>query len=260
MNILVPNWKLNMLIPYGYNTPDVRPSIKPWWRHQMKTFSALLAMCAGNTPGHKVQRRGALIFSLIGVWINGWVNNREAGDLRRYRAHHDFIGNCNARLIITTFVGVSASNSAPTSTVAISTVYDSLDCYDISHPAPTAGIFSWWRHQMETFSALLGICAGNSPVPGEFPAQRPVTRRFGVFFNLRLNKRLSKQSWGYWFETLSCSLWRHRNVTVESKGHDYSTLASCRSISDKDHYASMKLLFIFNSSLHSDVNAPTGFG
>ena len=63
-----------------------------------------------------------------------------------------------------------------------------------------------------TFSALLAICAGNSPVPGEFPTQRPVTRSFDLFFDLRLNKRLSKQSWGWWFETLSCPLWRHRNV------------------------------------------------
>ena len=47
-----------------------------------------------------------------------------------------------------------------------------------------------WEH----FSALLAICAGNSPVPGEFPTQRPVTRSFDVFFDLRLNKRLSKQS------------------------------------------------------------------
>ena len=45
---------------------------------------------------------------------------------------------------------------------------------------------------METFSALLAICAGNSPVPGEFPAQRPVTRSFDILFDLRLNKRLSK--------------------------------------------------------------------
>ena len=45
---------------------------------------------------------------------------------------------------------------------------------------------------METFSALLAICAWNSAVPGEFPAQRPVTRSFDVFFDLRLNKRLSK--------------------------------------------------------------------
>ena len=43
----------------------------------------------------------------------------------------------------------------------------------------------WRRHQMETLSALLVICAGNSPVPGEFPAQRPVTRSFDVYFDLR---------------------------------------------------------------------------
>ena len=50
---------------------------------------------------------------------------------------------------------------------------------------------------METFSALLAICAGNSPVPGEFPTQRPVTRSFDVYFDLRSDKRLSKQSWGW---------------------------------------------------------------
>ena len=70
---------------------------------------------------------------------------------------------------------------------------------------------TWWRHQMETFSALLAIYAGNSPVSGEFPAQRPVTLSFDIFFDLRLNKRLSKQSWGWWFETLSCPFWRQCN-------------------------------------------------
>ena len=70
---------------------------------------------------------------------------------------------------------------------------------------------SWWRHQMETFSALLALCAGNSLVTSEFPSQRPVTQSFDVFFDLRLNKRLSKQSWGWSFETPSCSLWRHCN-------------------------------------------------
>ena len=60
---------------------------------------------------------------------------------------------------------------------------------------------AWWRHQMETFSALLAICAGNSPVTGEFRAQRPVTQNFDVFFDLRLNIRLSKQWRGWWFET-----------------------------------------------------------
>ena len=71
---------------------------------------------------------------------------------------------------------------------------------------------TWWRHQMETFSALLAICAGNSPVTGEFPAQRQVTRSFDVFFDLRPNKRSSKQSWGWWFETLSRPLWHHCNA------------------------------------------------
>ena len=76
--------------------------------------------------------------------------------------------------------------------------------------------FAWWRHQMETFSALLAIFAGNSPVPGEFPAQRPVSRSFDVFFDLHPNKRLSKQRWGWWFETLSCPLWCHRNGTLNN--------------------------------------------
>ena len=47
---------------------------------------------------------------------------------------------------------------------------------------------------METFWALLALCAGNSPVTGEFPTQRPVTQSFDAFFDLRLIKRLSKQS------------------------------------------------------------------
>ena len=76
---------------------------------------------------------------------------------------------------------------------------------------------AWWRHQLETFSALLTLCAGNSPVTGEFHAQRPVTRSFDVFFDLRLNKPLSKHSWGWWFETPSRSLWRDCNDCVYAK-------------------------------------------
>ena len=64
---------------------------------------------------------------------------------------------------------------------------------------------------METFPAVLAISAGSSPVPGEFPAQRPVTRSFDVCFDLRLNKRLDKQSWGLWFETLLRPLLCHCN-------------------------------------------------
>ena len=71
---------------------------------------------------------------------------------------------------------------------------------------------SWWHHQRETFFSSQTICLGNSPVPVEFPAQRPVKRSFDIFFHLRLNKRLSKQSWGWLFDMLSCPLWRHCNV------------------------------------------------
>ena len=85
-NTLRQKWLYNMAYHTGLT----------WWRHQMVTFSALLAICAGNSPvpvnfPHKGQWRGALMFALICVWINGWVNNREAGDLRRYRVHYDVI-------------------------------------------------------------------------------------------------------------------------------------------------------------------------
>ena len=66
---------------------------------------------------------------------------------------------------------------------------------------------SWWCHQMETFFASLALS-----VTGEIPSQRPVTGSFDVFFDLRLNWPLSKQSAGWWFETPSRSLWRHCNV------------------------------------------------
>ena len=84
--------------------------------------------------------------------------------------------------------------------------------------------YTRWRHQMETFPALLAICAGNSPVTGDFPVQKPVTRSFDVFFDLRLNKQLSKQSWGWWFETSSRSLWRHCNeLSPPQRIHDIMT-------------------------------------
>ena len=66
-------------------------------------------------------------------------------------------------------------------------------------------------------TTCLAICAGNSPVPGEFPAQRQVTRKFYVFFDLRPNNLSSKQWWGWWFQTLSRPLWRHRNEYVSRR-------------------------------------------
>ena len=72
----------------------IRHWLNTWWRHQKETFSALLTICAGNSPTideftsqRPVTR--ALMFSLICASINVWVNNREAGDLRRHQAHYD---------------------------------------------------------------------------------------------------------------------------------------------------------------------------
>ena len=102
---------------------------------------------------------------------------------------------------------------------------------------------------METFSALLVICAGNSPVPGEFPTQRPVTRGFDVLYDLRPNKRLSKQTRGWWFETLSCSLWRHCN--------DFTILHMGRSASGS--YTHVAYLLVYKSVIAVEWhNIPLG--
>ena len=77
---------------------------------------------------------------------------------------------------------------------------------------------SWWRNQTEIFFALLDFCAGNSPLTGEFPSRKTVTRSFDVFFDLRLNKRLSKQSRRRWFETPLRFLWRHCNILTVDTG------------------------------------------
>ena len=62
------------------------------WKHFPRNWQFVRGIhrSSVNSP-HKGQWRGALMFSLICVWINDWVNNREAGDLRRYRAHYDVI-------------------------------------------------------------------------------------------------------------------------------------------------------------------------
>ena len=73
-------------------------------------------------------------------------------------------------------------------------------------------IFIMMTSSNGSISALLAICAGNSPITGEFPSQRPVTWSFDVLFDLRLNKRLSKQWGSWWLETPSRSSWRHCNV------------------------------------------------
>ena len=76
-----------------------------------------------------------------------------------------------------------------------------------------------WKH----FPRYWPFCAGISPIAGEFPAQRPVTRSFDVFFDLRLNQQLSKWCRRWCFETPSRSLWRHCNgPAAEKTGEIYT--------------------------------------
>ena len=92
----------------------------------------------------------------------------------------------------------------------------------ITHLLHLYFLFSWWRHQMEYVPRHWLLCGEFTGDCGEFtghrwiPLTETVTRSFDVFFDLRLNKRLSKQSRRLWFETPSRSLWRHSNVVPNS--------------------------------------------
>ena len=218
-----------------------------WWRHQMETFSALLAFVRGihrwihrwpvNSP-HKGQWRGALMFSLIcalnkrlSKQSGGWWFETPSRSLWRH---------CNEVMWYTHWtIVLSASckdNQAQDWSICISRSramesityrchrYGLLWCIKelLNYlEGPGLPLWTWWRHQMETFSALLAICAGNSPVTGEFPTQWPVTRSF-FFFDLHLDKPLSKQSWCWLFEMPSRPLWRHSDI--------YCTLCAIRNI------------------------------
>ena len=99
-----------------------------------------------------------------------------------------------------------------------------VDVSPVSHD----GVIKW-KHFPCYWAA---ICAGNSPLTGEFPSQRPVTQHFDVLFGLRLNERLSKQWWGWCFEAPSRPLWRHNNAQEPLYNHDntkhiYGTYTIC---------------------------------
>ena len=100
--------------------------------------------------------------------------------------------------------------TAFTNVISSYTPFQTLTRFQFSVNKWLAVVSPWWRHQMGTFSALLAICAGNSPVPGEFPAQRPVTRSFEVFFDLRLK--------------LSCPLWHQCDAMLNGQPIVYVTI------------------------------------
>ena len=128
-------------------------------------------------------------------------------------------------------MGVMASQITSL-TIVYTIVYSGAD--QRKYQSSTSLAFVWGIHRwpvysphkwpvtrkMFPFDDVIMACRENlkksdlNPVTGEFPAQRRVGRCFKVFFGLRLNKRLSKQSWGWWVETPSLSLWRHRDVMI----------------------------------------------
>ena len=123
-----------------------------------------------NSP-QKGQWRGALAFSMICAWTNGWVNNQGAMFETPSR-HYDVTSlgyNCSSEEIW--FARICTYCPYLTETHNFRTIY--------GH-----GMDPWWRHQMDTFSALLALCAGKSPATGEFLSQRPVRRSFEVFSDL----------------------------------------------------------------------------
>ena len=90
------------------------PGLFAWWRHLMETFSALQAICAGNSPvpgEFPTQTPVTRVFSLICIWIKRWVNNKEAGYLRRYRAHYDVIVMAKKAIVNTSDIAWSRHHS-----------------------------------------------------------------------------------------------------------------------------------------------------
>ena len=174
----------------------------------------ILIWCDVNTESvRSLTRRGMIYLHLIQWNITAFVCNRlRAHNICRSttetwqftviitmitlarKASYETIDRFDIEIAHDFFIAKRVSNNACTS----------LDCIAMSHLIHSV-VIPWWRHQMETFSRYWLFLRGihRFPVPGEFPTQRPVTRRFDVFFDLRLNKRFSKQSWGWWFEALS---------------------------------------------------------
>ena len=239
------------------------------WKHFPRYWPFVRGIHRGpvNSP-HKGQWRGALMFSFICVWINGWVNNRKAGDLRRYRAHYDVIVMINvmhlhqiATLLLTSifllhfpeFRGIEY-NCVYFDYPVVIEIYENhsfeggvwctweetgdipfkrrvadikwylRNCCPCTHSRQTVSnrhilnntfwhidmrepIFRFPNLMMTSSNGnifhVTGHLCGEFTGPRWIPAQRPVTRDFDVFFVLRPNKLLSKQSWGWCFETPS---------------------------------------------------------
>ena len=140
----------------------------------------------------------------ICAWTNGWVNYRVAGDLRRHRAHYD------VTLMLLNWRRGDHCNHFQTHYQSHDVVFGiSVIIWHLVFglKSQRSHMYAWNGNIFRVTGLLCGEFTG----PGEFPTQRPVTRSFDVYFDLRLNKWLSKQPQGWWLETPSWSLWHHCN-------------------------------------------------
>ena len=154
-----------------------------------------------NSP-RKGQWRGALMFSLIYVWINDWVNNREAGDLRRYRAHSDVI--------------VMKHDQCAYLLEYIVQVVPLIGRL-VHNPFHV----SWGNHDMETLSALLALCEGNSPVNAQY--DRSFVRRIHRSSVVSLTKGRSCWALMFPFLWVWANYWTNTWVAGDVRPH-YVTL------------------------------------
>ena len=201
------------------------------WRHQMETFPRYWPFVRGihrspvNSP-HKGQWRWALVFSLIYAWIKGWVNNREACDLRWHRPHYDVTVMLPPNRPWYVYIQATTIDIYLTQNGAKFSVYSGhirtnvlthvIVIFTIISQFHTASYMSsaWWRHQKETFSALLALCEGihrsplNSPHKGQW--------RGALMFPL-----ICAWTNGWANHRDDCDLWCHRahyDVTVMEWG------------------------------------------
>ena len=115
---------------------------------------------------------------------------------------------------------------------------------------------TWWRHQMETFPALLALCAGNTPVTGVFPSQRPVTRSFDIFFDMRLNKTVEETTdtpvvWDVIALIMASLQWKRQNRSWLYRNDIYPVpLQLCHAYGDffpQQMMLFVKLIFVYLS-------------
>ena len=169
------------------------------FRRRSKKTSKLCVsgLCAGNSPvTGEFTAQMASDAENVSIW---WRHHVLA------LSHRDRI---NHHWIISTFLSISI----PFSGSVMATFLPQKRTHATIHPKNYAHGSHFVHDDVIKWKHFPRYWPFVSPATGEFPAQRPVTRSFDIFFDLRPNKRLIKQSWGWWFEMPSCSLWRRCNV------------------------------------------------